>query len=238
MTTQSALRLNPRLRHLKLKTGFEVAEKARRLEAEGKSVIHLELGEPDFTTPHAVIESAVASLRAGHTHYAPPKGIPRLRKALAEHVSRTRGIPADAGQVLVPDPGFPMYAGMSAFLGARPVAYPLRPENGFRLDPGDLRARATSESRVLILNSPHNPTGVVHSDEELRAVAALAEERDLVVISDEIYRRLVYGRDCPSLLSLPGMRERTLLATGLSKSHAMTGWRIGRALAERAGAAP
>ena len=240
-----------RMQRLGTETAFEVLAKARALEAQGRHIVHLEIGEPDFDTPPSVSAVGIDAIRAGETHYTPSAGIPELRAAIARHVSRTRGVAADAADVvvtpgakpimfyavlalleegdeaIVPDPGFPIYASMVQFVGARVVPLPLREENDFGVDPDELRRLVTPRTKLLILNSPHNPTGGVLGAEAVREIAALAQERDLWVLSDEIYGEILYEGDFVSPWAQPGMRERTILLDGFSKTFAMTGWRLG-----------
>jgi aspartate aminotransferase len=243
--------LAERMAQLGTETAFEVLARARALEAQGREIIHLEIGEPDFPTPPHIVAAAKQALDEGYTHYVPSPGLPELREAIARHVAATRGIPVTPEEVVVtpgakpvmffaalmlcgpgdevlyPDPGFPIYPSVAAFAGARPVPLPLRPERGFRLDPDELRAKLTDRTRLLILNSPHNPTGATLSAEDLAAIAELVRDRRLTVLSDEIYREIVYDGRAASIASLPGMRERTIILDGFSKTYAMTGWRLG-----------
>lgn len=243
--------LAERMAQLGTETAFEVLARARALEAMGREVIHLEIGEPDFPTPPHIVAAAKQALDEGYTHYVPSPGLPELREAIARHVAATRGIPVTPEEVVVtpgakpvmffaalmlcgpgdevlyPDPGFPIYPSVAALTGATPVPLRLRPERGFRLDPDELRARLTDRTRLLILNSPHNPTGATLTAEDLAAIAELVRGRRLIVLSDEIYREIVYDGRAASIASLPGMRERTVILDGLSKTYAMTGWRLG-----------
>jgi aspartate/methionine/tyrosine aminotransferase len=235
-------------------TAFEAAARARDLEATGRDVIHLEIGEPDFDTPANIRRAAALALEEGHTHYGPPLGLPALREAIAADASRRKGFPVAAEQVvvtpgakpimfyallglveagdevIVPDPGFPIYESMTRFVGASPVPIVLREENGFRVDPVELRALVTPRTRLIIVNSPHNPTGAVLLREDIEAIAAIAREHDLVVLADEIYGRTIYSGEHVSLASLAGMAERTIVLDGFSKTYAMTGWRLGYAI--------
>ena len=239
------------MQRLGTETAFEVLAKARALEAQGRHIVHLEIGEPDFDTPPAITAAGIEALRSGETHYTPSAGIPELRAAIAKHVSRTRGVPADAANVvvtpgakpimfyavlalldegdeaIVPDPGFPIYASMVQFVGAKVTPLPLREENEFGVDVDELRRLITPQTKLLILNSPHNPTGGVLSAEQVRAIAAIAAEHDLYVLSDEIYGELLYEGEFVSPWAEPGMRDRTILLDGFSKTFAMTGWRLG-----------
>ena len=236
-------------------TAFEAAARARTLEAEGRDIIHLEIGEPDFDTSAHVRAAAKAALDAGQTHYAPFAGIPALREAIAEDSSVRKRFPVDPSQVfvtvggkgvmvyailglvdpgdevIVPDPGYPIYASLTSFVGATPVALPIRQERDLRLDVDELAGLITPRTRMLILNSPANPTGGVVARADLERVAELAIRHDLVVLTDEIYARILYDEaEHVSLASLPGMAERTIVLDGFSKTFAMTGWRLGYAI--------
>ncbi len=243
--------LAKRIDLLATESAFEVLAKARRLEALGRNVIHLEIGEPDFDTPQHIKDAAVRALAEGYTHYAPTTGLPQVRQAVAEHVARSRAIPVDAEEVIItpgakpilfflalaclepgdeaifPDPGFSTYLSMIRFTGARPVPIALREELNFRLDIDELRRLITPKTKMIILNSPHNPTGGALSPEDMEGIAEAIRGRDLVVLSDEIYSRILYDRKHLSLASLPGMKEQVVILDGLSKSYAMTGWRLG-----------
>jgi aspartate/methionine/tyrosine aminotransferase len=238
-------------------TAFEVLARARALEAQGRSVIHLEIGEPDFATPDHIKEAAVRALRDGYTHYTPAAGLLEAREAIAEDVSQSRGISVHPDQVLItpgakpvmfftmlallnagdeviyPDPGFPIYESIARFLDARPVPWVLREDREFRADPEELRALVTPRTRLIILNSPHNPTAGVLSRADLEAIAGIVRGRPITVLSDEIYGRILYGAQFASIASLPGMAEQTVILDGLSKTYAMTGWRIGYGVATR-----
>ncbi len=243
--------LASRMQRLGTETAFEVLAKARALEAQGRHVIHLEIGEPDFDTPPRVADAGVDAIRRGQTHYTPSAGTPELRAAIARHVTRTRGASADANDVIVtpgakpvmfyaitalleegdeaivPDPGFPIYASMVRFVGARMLPLPLREENAFGVDVDELRRLVTPRTKLLILNSPHNPTGGVLTREQVKAIAGLAQDHDLWVLSDEIYGEIVYDSQHVSVWAEPGMLQRTILLDGFSKTFAMTGWRLG-----------
>ncbi|TMA85624.1 MAG: pyridoxal phosphate-dependent aminotransferase [Deltaproteobacteria bacterium] len=231
-------------------TALDVLVKARAVEARGRQVIHLEVGEPDFPTPGHIVEAGVRALRDGYTRYGPPAGSPGLREAIAEHLAQ-RGVRANPEHVLVtpgakpnlfygflatlspgdealvPDPGFPIYASMVRFCGATPVPFPPRLDQGRALDLDVLERAITPRTRMVVFNSPSNPTGAVVPEADLRRLAALADRHDLWVMADEIYRRIRYGADAPSIAALPGMLERTILVDGFSKAYAMTGWRLG-----------
>lgn len=245
------MKLAERMSRLGTETAFEVLVKARALEAKGKDVVHLEVGEPDFPTPQNIVEAGVRALKDGKTKYTPSAGIPELRQAVAEEVSRTRSIkvtpdmvvitpgakpimffsilalvePGD--EVLYPVPGFPIYESMINYAGGTPVAYILRETNNFRFDPEEFRAKATNKTKLIILNSPHNPTGGVLEESDLRVVAEVAEKYDAVIFTDEIYNRVLYDGKFSSILSIPGIMERSILLDGFSKTYSMTGWRLG-----------
>jgi aspartate/methionine/tyrosine aminotransferase len=234
-------------------TAFSVLARAREMERAGRDVIHLEIGEPDFDTPAHITDAAVAALRAGETHYCPAAGIGEFRDAIAAELSRTRGVEIPPERVLVangakpflfftilatcepgdevvyPDPGFPIYESAIRWAGATPVPLPLREELGFSFAPDELGALLSDRTRLVILNSPHNPTGGLSPAGDLAAAAALIADTDAWVLSDEVYARLVYGGEFASIASVPGMLERTVLLDGLSKTYAMTGWRCGYA---------
>jgi len=245
-------RLAERMGRLGTESAFEVLARAKALEAAGQRVIHLEIGEPDFPTAEHIGEAAVEALRAGQTHYVPAPGIPALRESVAAFLERTGRLrtspdrvvvtpgakpimfftilalcgPGD--EVLYPDPGFPMYESITAFAGATPVPVPLRESNGFRIDVDELAGLITPASKLLIINSPHNPCGSALTADDCAAIAALAQRHDLVVLSDEVYWALRYGDGPhPSVLACDGMADRTILLDGWSKTYAMTGWRLG-----------
>jgi aspartate/methionine/tyrosine aminotransferase len=236
-------------------TAFEAAARARALEATGRSVIHLEIGEPDFDTPANVREAAKRALDAGATHYPPFAGIPDLRKAIADDAAARKGFPVDPAnvfvtvggkgvmvyalfavvdpgdEVIVPDPGYPIYESITSFLGATPVPIPIRMEHDFRLDVDELASLITPKTKMLVINSPANPTGGVLTRGDIERIAELAIRHDLVVLADEIYGRILYdGAEHVSIASLPGMPERTVVLDGFSKTFAMTGWRMGYAI--------
>jgi aspartate/methionine/tyrosine aminotransferase len=240
---------------------FEVLAKARRLEALGKKVVHLEIGEPDFATPDNIVEAGISAIQNGYTHYTPASGILEAREAVANFVGRTLKTEVDplevvlvpgsknvllftllaciepGDEVILPDPGYPAYASQVNFIGGVPKPVTLREESGFRMDLDELASLITPKTRMLIVNTPQNPTGGVLTTEDVEFVCELAHKHDLLVVSDEIYSQLVYGFEHVSPLSHPGMRERTVLMDGLSKSYAMTGWRLGYAVAPKALAA-
>ncbi len=236
-------------------TAFEAAARARALEAEGRSIVHLEIGEPDFDTPANVRAAAKQALDDGATHYAPFAGIPALREAIAEDASARKGFPVtpdrvfvtvggkgvmlyaiiatiDPGdEVIVPDPGYPIYESLTRFMGATPVPIPIRQEMEFRLDVDELASLVTPRTRMIVINSPANPTGGVLTRGDIERIAEIALRHDLLVLADEIYARILYdGAEHVSIASLPGMAERTIVLDGFSKTFAMTGWRLGYAI--------
>ena len=255
MTVSSARRVASRMQTIGTEGAFAVSARARALEAQGRPMIHLQIGEPDFDTPAHVREAAKRALDAGATHYAPFPGIPELRKAIADDVTKRKGFPADPSQVfvtvggkgvmlyailglvdpgdevIVPDPGYPIYESLTRYVGATAVPIPIRMENQFRLDVEELARLITPRTRLLIINSPANPTGGVLTRADLERIAELAEEHDLWVMTDEIYGRILYdGAEHISFASLPQMAERTIVLDGFSKTFAMTGWRLGYAV--------
>ncbi len=246
------MKLASRMSRIGVETAFDVLVQARKLEAQGRSIIHLEIGEPDFHTPRHIVEAGKKALDEGWTHYGPTQGYPDLREAIAAYVCRTRNIRVgpenvsvvpggkpiiffpllalleEGDEVIYPNPGFPIYESMIRFIGGVPVPMPLVEERGFSFDLDVLRRKLTPKTRVLILNSPQNPTGGVILPEDVRAIADLVRDRDMIVLSDEIYTRIVYEGGFPvSIASFPGMVERTIILDGFSKTYAMTGWRIG-----------
>ncbi len=246
------MRLAARMDRIGTETAFEAAARARALEATGRHVIHLELGEPDFDTPRNVSEAAArALLDEGATHYTPATGIAPLREAIAADVRRWKGIDVTPDQVVVtpgakpimfyamlalvnegdeviyPNPGFPIYESMARYVGGVPVAAPLRESADFRMDVEEVARLVTPRTRLIVFNTPHNPTGSVLADDDIRRLAELAIEHDLVVLADEIYGRLQYEGKLLSIATLPGMADRTITLDGFSKTFAMTGWRLG-----------
>lgn len=245
-------KLAGRMSRLLTESAFDVLVRARALEATGKSVIHLEIGEPDFETPRHVIEAGKKALDDGFTHYGPTPGLPQFREAIAEYVARTRGISVTAKNVVVapggkpiiffpmmalleegdeviyPNPGFPIYESMIAYHGAKPVPVPLVEERGFSFDLDVFRSKLSDKTKMVVLNAPQNPTGGVIPPEDIKAIAELLRDRDVVVLSDEIYSRICYDGPFPvSIASMPGMQEKTIILDGMSKTYAMTGWRLG-----------
>ena len=232
-------------------TAFEVLNKARALERQGKSIIHLEIGEPDFSTPANVVEAAVDALRGGWTHYGPSAGLPELRQTIADYVSRTRAVEVspdevvvvpggkpimfftmlalieDGDEVIYPNPGFPIYESMINYVGGKAAPIQLREERDFAMDVNELAPLITARTKLIILNSPQNPTGGVIERKDIEQVAETIGERNILVLSDEIYSRLQFEGEPFSIMSVPGMKQRTILLDGFSKTYAMTGWRIG-----------
>jgi aspartate/methionine/tyrosine aminotransferase len=232
-------------------TAFEVLAKARALEAKGRSIVHLEIGEPDFDTPQHIRQAAVRALDEGFTHYGPSAGLPEVREAIAAYISKDRRLPVAPDQVvvtpggkpvltfailacvnpgdevIVPDPGFPIYESVVRFAGAKPVPLVLREDRGFRFGAQDLEALLTPKTRMVVLNSPHNPTGSVLTPKDLDEIATLLRDREIFVLSDEIYSKILYEGVHESIATRPGMAEKTILLDGFSKTYAMTGWRLG-----------
>ena len=248
---QIELRLAKRMSRLGTESAFQVLSRARELERQGKSIIHLEIGEPDFATPANVINAAVNALNAGWTHYGPSAGYPELRETIAAEVRRTRGVPVSADEVVVvpggkpiifysilalvdegdeviyPNPGFPIYESMIHYVGGRAVPIRLREEKDFAFDVDEFSSLISDRTRLIILNSPQNPTGGVLSQRDIEQIAEAIGDREVFLLSDEIYSRLVFEGRHHSIMSQPGFKERTILLDGFSKTYAMTGWRIG-----------
>ena len=257
MAKTTSIRFAERMSRLGTEGAFEVLARARKLEAEGKRIVHLEIGEPDFATPDNIVEAAIGAINEGYTHYTPASGIREAREAVAAFVARTLHAEVDwnevvlvpgsknvllftllaciepGDEVILPDPGYPAYASQVNFIGAVPKTVTLREDKNFRMDLDELESLVTPKTRMLIINTPQNPTGGVLTEEDVDFVCDLAHKHDLLLVSDEIYSQLVYGFKHTSPLSRPGMRERTVLMDGLSKSYAMTGWRLGYAVAPR-----
>jgi len=250
--TQHELQLARRMSRLGTETAFEVLNKARALERQGRSIIHLEIGEPDFDTPANVVEAGVTALRKGWTHYGPSAGLPELRQAVAEYVSRIRNVKVapeevvvvpggkpiifftilslidEGDEVIYPNPGFPIYESMIHYVGGRAVPIQLREERDFSLDVDELASLINERTKLIIINSPQNPTGGVLQRRDIEQIAQAIGDRNIMVMSDEIYSRLLFdGGQHFSIMSVPGMQERTILLDGFSKTYAMTGWRMG-----------
>jgi aspartate aminotransferase len=250
-TTQHELRLASRMSRLGTETAFEVLNRARALKKQGREIIHLEIGEPDFDTPANIVEAGVEALSTGWTHYSPAAGLPDLRQAIADYVSRTRGVPVsseevvvvpggkpiifftilaliDAGdEVIYPNPGFPIYESMINYSMGKAIPIPLREERDFSVDVKELASLISDRTKLIILNSPHNPTGGVLTKKDVLEIAEAIGDRNIFILSDEIYSRLIYEGEHFSLMSVPGFKERTILLDGFSKTYAMTGWRMG-----------
>jgi len=246
-----AIKLAKRMERLGTETAFEVLARARQLEAEGKSVVHLEIGEPDFDTPQNIIDAGVEAMRGGFTHYGPSAGMADMRAKYAESFARDRGVACTPEQVVItpgakpilyfvitalldegeeciyPNPGFPIYESVINFVGGKAVPLPLREENDFSIDHDELRALANPNTRLIILNSPQNPTGGLLSMDDLKVIAEVAKANDAWVLADEIYSHIVYEGRHHSILEIDGMAERTIVLDGHSKTYAMTGWRLG-----------
>ncbi|HME87707.1 MAG TPA: pyridoxal phosphate-dependent aminotransferase [Chthoniobacterales bacterium] len=251
LPAQRELRLAKRMARLGTETAFEVLVKAKALEAKGRDIVHLEIGEPDFDTPTNIIDAGCDALHKGFTHYGPSAGLPQLLDVIAQYVSDTRRVNASPDEVVVvpggkpiiffsilalaeegdevmyPNPGFPIYESMINYVGARAVPIHLREEMDFRLDIDELAGLITDRTRLIIINSPHNPTGGVLTKIDIERVAKAIGDRNIVVLSDEIYSRLIFEGEHHSIISIDGMKERTILLDGFSKTYAMTGWRMG-----------
>src|SRR5271156_223799 len=250
-TTQLELRLASRMSRLGTETAFEVLNRARELEKQGKEIVHLEIGEPDFDTPANVIQAGVDALHQGWTHYGPAAGLPELRRAIADYVSRTRNVPVSSEEVVVvpggkpiifftmlalieagdeviyPNPGFPIYESMINYSLGTAIPIPLREERDFSVDVKELASLITDRTKLIVLNSPHNPTGGTLTRKDILEIAEAIGDRNIMVLSDEIYSRLIYEGEDFSIMSVPGFKERTILLDGFSKTYAMTGWRLG-----------
>jgi aspartate/methionine/tyrosine aminotransferase len=241
-----------RMQGLGTETAFEVLAKAKDLEKQGRDIVHLEIGEPDFDTPKNIRDAAAKAIHSGYTHYVPASGIPELKEAVAEHISETRNIDVSPQEVVVtpgakpiiffsllacvelgdevmyPDPGFPVYESMIKFVGGTPVSMPLKEENNFSIDTQSTVDKISDKTKMIVLNFPENPTGGVLTKENLEAIADKTRNRDdLIIVSDEVYSRIIYDGEHRSISSLPGMKERTVIVDGFSKTYAMTGWRLG-----------
>jgi aspartate/methionine/tyrosine aminotransferase len=245
-----------RMENLGTETAFEVLAKAKKLEAEGKHIIHLEIGEPDFDTPKNIVDAAIKSLLAGDTHYTPSAGTLEVRTAIAKYISNTRGINAipdevvmvpggkpimfyaiialieDGDEVIYPNPGFPIYESMINFMGGKAVPIQLKEEKDFAFDTEDLKKLITPKTKLLIINTPQNPTGGILTKEVILKIADIIKNTDIIVLSDEIYSRLIFEGEHFSITQIPGFKERTILLDGFSKTYAMTGWRAGYGVME------
>lgn len=245
------LRLAKRMARLGTETAFEVLVKAKALEAQGRNIIHLEIGEPDFDTPGNIIDAGCDALRKGFTHYGPSSGMVELREMIAKYVSDTRrvnvtpdevvvvpggkpiiffsilGLAEEGDEIIYPNPGFPIYESMINYVGAKAVPIRLREELDFRLDVDELASLINDRTKLVIVNSPHNPTGGVLEKKDIDAIARAIGDRNIMVLSDEIYSQLIFEGEHHSIMSIDGMKERTILLDGFSKTYAMTGWRMG-----------
>jgi aspartate/methionine/tyrosine aminotransferase len=248
---RAELQLAKRMARLGTETAFEVLVKAKALEAQGRDIIHLEIGEPDFDTPANIIEAGCDALHRSFTHYGPSAGLMELREVIAQHVSETRQVDVTPDEVVVvpggkpiiffsvlalaeegdeiiyPNPGFPIYESMINYVGAKPVPIRLREELDFRLDVDELASLINDRTKLIILNSPQNPTGGVLTKDDIAAIAGAIGDRNIMVLSDEIYSRLIFEGENHSIMSVNGMKDRTILLDGFSKTYAMTGWRMG-----------
>jgi aspartate aminotransferase len=250
-----AVRLAGRMENLGTETAFEVLARARKLEAQGRNIVHLEIGEPDFPTPPNIVEAARKAMADGYTHYTPAGGLMPARQAVADWIRRWYEVDVKPEQVvmvpgsknvllftalalidegteaIVPDPGYPIYASLVTMAGGTPVPIALRERNDFRLDIEELKSKITPRTRLIVINSPQNPTGGVLSHRDLEQIAELAQKHDLYVLSDEVYGQITYDGPHASILTVPGMVDRTIYSDGLSKAYAMCGWRLGFAVA-------
>lgn len=247
-----AMNLATRMNNLGTETAFEVLAKAKKLEAEGKSIIHLEIGEPDFPTPQNICDAAIKSLKSGDTHYTPSAGIPEVRTSIANYIKRTRGIEVtpemvvmtpgakpimfyailalvnEGDEVIYPNPGFPIYESMINFVGGKPVPIQLKEERNFAFDIEDLKKLLSPKTKMLIINTPQNPTGGILTEADIRAIADVMKSYpNVIILSDEIYSRLIFSGEHFSITQIPGFQERTIILDGFSKAYAMTGWRAG-----------
>ena len=251
ISVPTELHLAKRMSRLGTETAFEVLVRARALEKQGKHIVHLEIGEPDFDTPKNIVDAAVSALHMGYTHYGPSAGLPDLREAIAEDVSRSRGVKftpeevvvvpggkpiifftllalvEEGDEVIYPNPGFPIYESMINFLAAKAVPIPLHEDRDFRLDVDELASRITDRTKLIIINSPQNPTGGVLTKNDIYDIATAIGDRNLMVLSDEIYCRLLFEGEPFSISAVEGMKDRTIILDGFSKTYAMTGWRMG-----------
>lgn len=245
------MKLADRMSRLGTETAFEVLAKAKKIEAEGKTVIHLEIGEPDFGTPTNISKAAIEALNQGFTHYAPSPGLPELRETIARYMSRTRGLNFKPEEVVVtpggkpvmffvilalvnkgdeviyPNPGFPIYESMINFVGGKAVPIQLREDKNFAFDPEELRKLVTDKTKLLILNTPQNPTGGILTKSDIEKIADIIKDKDIMILSDEIYSRLIFEGEHFSIAQVNGFKDRTIILDGYSKYYAMTGWRAG-----------
>ena len=238
-------------------TAFAVLAKAKEMERQGKSIVHFEIGEPDFNTPENVKQAGIKAIQENYTHYSPAQGVLELREAVADYISKTRGIKVTPEEVVItpggkdvilfaatalldegdeaiyPNPGYPIYESAIKISGAKPVPMPLREENDFAFDREEFKKLITPKTRLIIINSPGNPTGGILSVEDLEFIADIAKKNDIMILSDEIYSRIIYDGEFHSIASIPGMKDRTIILDGFSKTYAMTGWRLGYAVTNK-----
>jgi len=243
--------LAERMKRLGTETAFEVLARAKGMEAEGKDVVHLEIGEPDFDTPSNIIDAAVKALKSGYTHYGPSAGLPEARKVFAEFITKDRGLEVapenivitpgakpilffsilalvdEGDEVIYPNPGFPIYESVINFVGGKPVPIPLREENEFSIDLDELKKLVNDKTKLIIVNSPQNPTGGVLSHDDMKGIVELALKHDAWILSDEVYSKIVYEGKHVSVYDFPEIKDRAILLEGHSKTYAMTGWRLG-----------
>jgi len=240
-----------RMERLGTETAFEVLAQVNELKRKGRDIISFAIGEPDFDTPQNIKDAGIKAIKDGHTHYSPSSGVPSLRESAARYISKTRGIEVDPEEVVItpgakpiiaygilacvnegdeviyPNPGFPIYESFINFVGAKPVPLPLLEEKEFSFDPEQLEAKITDKTKMIIINSPQNPTGGILTEDDLKMIAEISKEKNIWIVSDEIYSQIIYDTEFKSIASIPGMKERTILIDGFSKTYAMTGWRLG-----------
>ena len=245
------MKIANRMSLLGTETAFEVMAKAKDLESQGRDIIYLQIGEPDFPTPIHIVDGAIDALRNGHTHYSAPSGIMPLKEAIVQEVHSRRGVTPDTEQIVItpgakpiiffvilacieagdeviyPNPGFPIYESMINFAGGKAVPLPLREENEFSFDKDEFVSLISERTRMIIINSPHNPTGGILSKDDIELIAKVAKEKNILVLSDEVYKNIIYGAEHESIYSLDGMKDNAVLLDGFSKTYAMTGWRLG-----------
>lgn len=249
------MKLADKMYTLGTETAFEVLAEVVKLKSQGKDIISFAIGEPDFNTPENIKEAGIEAIKDNFTHYSPSAGLPEVREVLADYISKTRGIDVSSAEVVItpgakpiifygllatinpgdeviyPNPGFPIYESVIKYVGGVPVPLALREEREFSFRPEELESKITDKTRMIIINSPHNPTGGILSAADLKQIAGIAVANNLWVLSDEVYSRIIYDQQFESIISLPGMKERTILIEGMSKTYAMTGWRIGYGVA-------
>lgn len=240
-----------RMNNIGTEKAFEVLAKCRKLEAKGADIIHLQIGEPDFATPQNIVEAGRQALKDGYTHYTPNAGMMDVREAIAEYAKKTKNIDTNAEEVIIvpggkpimfytfmalvnpgdeviyPNPGYPIYESLIRFTGAKAVPMPLVEKNDFRVDIEDLKSKINDKTKLIVLNSPANPTGGVLTEEDMKNIADLVRGKDIYILSDEIYERISYGVKPTSIASIEGMKDQTIILDGFSKNYAMTGWRAG-----------